>query len=110
MWVESSTKREVFCDGANEMGRGMSETEITIEPLRRLIEAWRLDPNATAEVTGCVIEGHVPAASAVRQLLEQRPIAVGLTVPGMPAGSPGMEGGVPTSTKLSFSERLADSL
>ena len=41
MWVESSTKREVFCDGANEMGRGMSETEITIEPLRRLIEAWR---------------------------------------------------------------------
>jgi hypothetical protein len=48
----------------------------------------------TAEVKGYVIEGHVPA-SAVRQLLEKRPIAVGLAVPGMPAGSPGMEGGLP---------------
>lgn len=48
----------------------------------------------TAEVAGYVIEGHVPAA-AVRQLLEKRPVAVGLAVPGMPAGSPGMEGGTP---------------
>ena len=48
----------------------------------------------TAEIQGYVIEGHVPA-SAVRQLLEQRPAAVGLAVPGMPAGSPGMEGGPP---------------
>jgi hypothetical protein len=48
----------------------------------------------TAEISGYVIEGHVPA-SAVRQLLEKRPVAVGLAVPGMPAGSPGMEGGVP---------------
>jgi hypothetical protein len=48
----------------------------------------------TAEIQGYVIEGHVPA-SAVRRLLEQRPVAVGLTVPGMPAGSPGMEGGPP---------------
>jgi len=48
----------------------------------------------TAEVEGYVIEGHVPAL-AVRRLLEQRPVALGLSVPGMPAGSPGMEGGVP---------------
>jgi hypothetical protein len=48
----------------------------------------------TAEVDGYVLEGHVPAA-AVRQLLEQRPDGIGLAVPGMPAGSPGMEGGVP---------------
>lgn len=48
----------------------------------------------TAEVTGYVIEGHVPA-SAIRQLLEKRPAAVGLAVPGMPVGSPGMEGGTP---------------
>lgn len=46
----------------------------------------------TAEIAGYVIEGHVPAA-AVRQLLDRRPAAVGLAVPGMPAGSPGMEGG-----------------
>jgi hypothetical protein len=47
----------------------------------------------TAEIDGYVLEGHVPAA-AVRRLLEQRPAAIGLAVPGMPAGSPGMEGGV----------------
>ena len=45
----------------------------------------------TAEVGGYVIEGHVPA-SAIRRLLtrEDRP-GKGLAVPGMPAGSPGME-------------------
>ena len=48
----------------------------------------------TAEIGGYIIEGHVPAL-AVRQLLEKRPAAVGLAVPGMPAGSPGMEGGTP---------------
>lgn len=44
----------------------------------------------TAEVDGYVIEGHVPA-SALRRLLAERPVATGLAVPGMPAGSPGME-------------------
>jgi len=48
----------------------------------------------TAEIAGYIIEGHVPA-SAVRQLVEKRPAAAGLAVPGMPAGSPGMEGGTP---------------
>ncbi len=48
----------------------------------------------TAEVDGYVLEGHVPAV-AVRRLLEKRPAATGLAVPGMPAGSPGMEGGAP---------------
>src|SRR6266404_3352421 len=48
----------------------------------------------TAEVDGYVLEGHVPAV-AVRRLLEKRPTAIGLAVPGMPAGSPGMEGGTP---------------
>ena len=44
----------------------------------------------TAKIGGYVIEGHVPAADVAR-LLEQRPDAIGLSVPGMPAGSPGME-------------------
>jgi hypothetical protein len=43
-----------------------------------------------AEVDGYIIEGHVPAA-ALRRLLAERPSATGLAVPGMPAGSPGME-------------------
>lgn len=44
----------------------------------------------TAEVGGYVVEGHVPAAALAR-LLAERPEATGLAVPGMPAGSPGME-------------------
>lgn len=44
----------------------------------------------TAEVDGYVIEGHVPAA-AVKRLLAERPLGVGLAVPAMPAGSPGMD-------------------
>lgn len=47
----------------------------------------------TATVDGYVIEGHVPATDIVR-LLEERPEVKGLTVPGMPRGSPGMEGPV----------------
>lgn len=45
----------------------------------------------TAEVGGYVVEGHVPAV-AIKKLLEERPDAVGIAVPGMPSGSPGMEG------------------
>lgn len=44
----------------------------------------------TAEIDGYFIEGHVPAAD-VQRLLAERPDARGLAVPGMPAGSPGME-------------------
>ncbi len=45
----------------------------------------------TALVDGYVVEGHVPA-SDVQRLLAERPDAVGLAAPGMPSGSPGMEG------------------
>jgi hypothetical protein len=44
----------------------------------------------TAIVDGYVLEGHVPAAD-VRRLLKERPAVLGLAVPGMPIGSPGME-------------------
>lgn len=43
----------------------------------------------TGRVNGYMIEGHVPIAD-IRRLLEERPDAVGLAVPGMPYGSPGM--------------------
>jgi hypothetical protein len=46
----------------------------------------------TAEVGGYFIEGHVPAEQVLR-LLKEKPQAKGLTVPGMPIGSPGMEQG-----------------
>ncbi|MEH6719989.1 MAG: DUF411 domain-containing protein [Aurantimonas endophytica] len=43
----------------------------------------------TGYVSGYVVEGHVPAAE-VKRLLAEKPDAIGLTVPDMPAGSPGM--------------------
>lgn len=46
----------------------------------------------TALVDGYVIEGHVPA-SDIKRLLAERPAVKGLSVPGMPVGSPGMERG-----------------
>lgn len=50
----------------------------------------------TALVDGYVVEGHVPAAD-IKRLLESKPAIAGLAVPGMPMGSPGMEG--PTKQK-----------
>ncbi len=44
----------------------------------------------TASVGGYAVEGHVPA-SDIHRLLQQRPVAIGLAVPGMPVGSPGMD-------------------
>jgi hypothetical protein len=45
----------------------------------------------TAVVGGYVVEGHVPARE-IRRLLAERPAAVGIAVPEMPIGSPGMDG------------------
>lgn len=53
----------------------------------------------TAEIAGYVIEGHVPV-TAIRRLLAERPTTKGLAVPGMPIGSPGMEGGVPETYEV----------
>ena len=49
----------------------------------------------TAKIGGYVIEGHVPAPD-IKRLVAERPDALGLTVPGMPVGSPGMEQGAET--------------
>lgn len=46
----------------------------------------------TAKIGNYIIEGHVPAGD-VKRLLAEKPDAVGLAVPGMPIGSPGMEAG-----------------
>ena len=45
----------------------------------------------TALVDGYVVEGHVPAA-VIKRMLAERPDIAGVAVPGMPTGSPGMEG------------------
>lgn len=45
----------------------------------------------TGEVDGYAIEGHVPARE-IHRLLDEKPQAIGLSVPAMPRGSPGMDG------------------
>lgn len=74
-----------------------------LEPVRaRLGVPPGLAACHTAQVNGYIVEGHVPAI-AVRRLLSERPDVQGLAVPGMPVGSPGMEGGSPQSyTVISF--------
>jgi hypothetical protein len=46
----------------------------------------------TGKIDGYVIEGHVPATD-IKRLIAERPDAIGLAVPGMPVGTPGMEQG-----------------
>ena len=48
----------------------------------------------TAFVDGYIVEGHVPI-DQVKRLLEERPEVLGIATPGMPIGSPGMEGANP---------------
>ena len=57
----------------------------------------------TGVIAGYVVEGHVPPADVVR-LLKERPRALGIVVPGMPIGSPGMES--PGSEKEPFQTLL----
>lgn len=57
----------------------------------------------TAEVGGYFVEGHVPAAD-IKRMLAEKPDARGLTVPGMPLGSPGME--VPDGTVQPYAVEL----
>jgi hypothetical protein len=65
----------------------------------------RLQTCHTGIVEGYVIEGHVPGELVLR-LLKEKPAVVGLAVPGMPTGSPGMEGPNPRAYDvLSFDRR-----
>jgi hypothetical protein len=62
----------------------MSQSPIT----KRVPDSLRSCHTATLE--GYLVEGHVPA-DVIKQLLRDRPRVEGIAVPGMPAGSPGME-------------------
>lgn len=77
-----------------------AEVEMTDDANRASFRADRGIPDSagschTAIVEGYVVEGHVPVG-AIQRLLEVRPDAVGLALPGMPADSPGMGGDVST--------------
>lgn len=68
-------------DGGNGAARG------------RLGMPTRYGSCHSAEVAGYAIEGHVPAHE-IHRLLQERPRAIGLSVPAMPRGAPGMDGPV----------------
>jgi hypothetical protein len=59
----------------------------------------------TALIGGYAIEGHVPVRE-IKRLLKERPAALGLAVPGMPVGSPGMDGGLYGNRKDPYSVML----
>ncbi|MEA1835134.1 DUF411 domain-containing protein [Methylobacterium durans] len=74
-----------------EAGFAVTVTEGPVNPVKvRLGVPRDLASCHTAQVGGYAIEGHVPAG-AIRRLLAEKPQGTGLAVPGMPAGSPGME-------------------
>ena len=68
-----------------------SYDEGATEAMIRLGMPFKYGSCHTAAIEGYAIEGHVPAREIYR-LLEERPKAIGLSVPAMPRGSPGMDG------------------
>jgi hypothetical protein len=74
------------------------EFEVTVEEsIGTALARYKIDNGIPQEMSSChtgsvegyMIEGHVPPAD-IRRLLRQRPDAIGIAVPGMPYGSPGM--------------------
>jgi len=74
-----------FAVRVNDTGNSAARTRLGVPA--------KLGSCHTARVAGYAIEGHVPARE-IRRLLKERPQAVGLSVPGMPVGSPGMDGAI----------------
>ena len=73
-----------------------AEVDVTDDPNRQAFRAEHGVPDDagschTALIDGYVLEGHIPVG-AIERLLSDRPDAVGLVLPGMPADSPGMGG------------------
>lgn len=85
-----------WADHLRKAGFEVRTHEVTDVPAARKLLGMpeRLGSCHTAKVGAYVIEGHVPAAD-IKRLLKQKPKALGLAVPGMPAGAPGMEGPQP---------------
>jgi len=84
-----------WIDHLKQSGFDVAATEMPNAQFREVKSRYKVPPDLqschTGVVDGYVIEGHVPAAD-IQRLLKERPKAIGLAVPGMPVGSPGMEG------------------
>jgi len=65
----------------------------SLEMIKRMFQVpEQLQSCHSAIINGYVIEGHVPVKE-IKRLLNEKPKAIGIAVPGMPIGSPGMEQG-----------------
>ncbi len=83
----------LWADHMTEAGFEVETVEVssTADARARLGVPDELASCHTAVVGDYVVEGHVPAEDVRRLLAEKPPEAVGIAVPGMPIGSPGME-------------------
>ena len=107
VWAEAATQVDVFkspycgcCEQWIEHLRSNGfqvqthkATELPAD-VKKLRIPETLESCHTAKIGGYVVIGHVPVAD-IRRLLKEKPKAIGLSVPGMPIGSPGMEQGKP---------------
>lgn len=102
-WAQSAAQVEVFkspyCGCCEKWGEHLQQSGFKVNALnvndvpaarKNLGMPDRFGSCHTAKIGGYVIEGHVPAAD-IRRLLKEKPKAIGLAVPSMPPGSPGME-------------------
>lgn len=98
--LEATLYRQPFCgccEGHAEHLRanGFSVKIVETKNLSLVKKQHRVPPELegchTVLVGGYVVEGHVPA-SIIRRLLKERPAIRGISLPGMPDGSPGMSG------------------
>jgi hypothetical protein len=83
-----------WVDHMRAAGFTVHVSDLAEPELQKIKDRYGVPVNArschTARVGGFTVEGHVPAPE-VKRLLAEKPAVVGITVPGMPLGSPGME-------------------
>jgi hypothetical protein len=107
VWAQSSAAVEVFksphcgCCGKwvehlrqNGFQVNTHDVEDVTAARKKMGMPDRLGSCHTAKIGSYVVEGHVPAAD-IQRLLKEKPRALGLAVPSMPPGSPGMESAKP---------------
>jgi len=103
-WAAGATQVDVFkspfCGCCEEWIKHMRANGFAVHShkdselpgdIKKLHIAEDLESCHTAKIDGYVVIGHVPAAD-IRRLQKERPKAIGLTSPGMPASAPGMDG------------------
>ena len=94
--------KDPHCGCCGKWADHMAQNGVTLKsdatkPMATLKDQLKVPANLrschTATIGGYVFEGHVPA-DLVKKVLKEKPAIIGIAVPGMPQGSPGMETGI----------------